>query len=284
MSLQNKNLDLLSTKKLVELFLNEEIKSIQSLKSQKASVTKAINEIIKKIQKGGRVIYTGAGTSGRLGVLDASECKPTFSTDSFKAVIAGGKDAITNAKEGSEDNTKQAVRDLKKYNLTKNDIVIGISSSGETPYTLSALKYANKIKTLTIGITSNPNSTLSKVSKIKIVSQVKDEIIAGSSRLKAGTAQKILLNMISSISMIKSGKVYRNFMIDVQPKNNKLRKRAIGIISMVCKVGLNKAKALFKKSKSNTKAAIVMHLKECDLKCANQYLKKSNNNLRKIIG
>ncbi|MBI2995723.1 MAG: N-acetylmuramic acid 6-phosphate etherase [Candidatus Melainabacteria bacterium] len=275
------NLDLMSIKQLVELFLKEEQKTINILKKQKSSIVKAIN-LIK--EKTGRVIYIGAGTSGRLGILDAAECKPTFSTNTFQAIIAGGKRAIFQAKEGAEDSTKNAIQDLKKIKFLKNDVLIGISASGETPYTVSAMKKAKKIKATTIAITSNPNSTLSKTANAAISPNIHQEIISDSSRLKSGTAQKIILNMISSITMIKRGKVYNNLMIDVQPRNKKLVNRAIRIISNICKVPLNKATTLFKKSKSNTKAAIVMHFKKCDLQKAKLLLKKSNPNLRKLIG
>lgn len=284
MKKQIKNLDLMSAKKLVELFIKEEQNTISLIKKQKSNIIKAINKITEKIKKGGRVIYIGAGTSGRLGILDASECKPTFSTDIFQGIIAGGKNAIFQAKEDSEDNIQNAVKDLKKINLTENDIVIGITASGETPYTLSAMKYAKKKRIITAGITSNPNSTLAKIVHYRITPEIKSEIISGSSRLQSGTAQKIILNMISSITMIKSGKVYENLMIDVQPKNKKLIKRAIGIISHICKLPLNKAQLFFFKANKNTKAAIVMHFKRCDLNTAKSLLKKADFNLRKVIG
>ena len=282
--MKNKNLDLLTIKELVELFLGEEQRTINALKEEKSNIVKVVNKIKEKIQKGGIVIYIGSGTSGRLGVLDAAECKPTFSTDLFQGVIAGGKGAILQAKEGAEDNTKQAVRDLKKFKITKNDVIVGVSASGETPYTVSAIKHAKKIRSLTIGITSNPKSTLSRIAHYRISPQTRDEIISGSTRLKSGTAQKIILNMISSITMIKSGKVYGDLMIDVKPTNKKLVSRAIGIISTVCKLSLNRAKSLFYKARKNTKVAIVMHFKKCNLERARKLLAKADFNLRKIIG
>ena len=274
----NQSLDLMSTKRFVNLFLQEEQKTINSLKHEKANITKAINQIINKIKHNGQVIYLGAGTSGRLGVLDASECRPTFNTNKFLALIAGGKDAIFKAKEGAEDNTKQAIKDLNKIKITKNDVLIGISASGTTPYVISGVRFARKKKIVTIGITSTPNSLLAKLATYKITPDIVSEIISGSSRLRAGTAQKIILNMISSITMIKTGKVYRNLMIDVQPTNKKLINRAIGIISMVCNIPLNKAKVLFEKSKQNTKAAIIMHYKNCNLSKANMVFKRANRN------
>ncbi len=274
----------MKTEDLVELFITEEQNTITAIKKQKSNITKAINKISQKIKAGGRVIYIGAGTSGRLGILDASECKPTFSTDLFKAIIAGGNNSMFQAKEDSEDNIKNAINDLNKIKLSRNDVVVGIAASGETPYTLSAIQYAKKKNIVTVGITSNPNSTLAKIANHKITPEIKSEIIAGSSRLKSGTSQKIILNMISSISMIHNSKVYKDLMIDVQPKNKKLIKRAIGIISHICKLPLNKANSLFYKANKDTKAAIVMHHKDCDFSKAKALLKKSNYNLRKIIG
>lgn len=278
-----KDLDLMSTKKLVDLFLNEEQRTISALRKGKTSITKAINQIIKRIQKGGRVVYIGSGTSGRLGVLDAVECKPTFSTNLFLGIIAGGRSAIFKAKEGVEDNKKAAIRDLKKISLGKDDVIVGISASGTTPYTCSAVSYAKKCRALTVGVTSNPNSLLSKLSHYNISPLIGDEIIQGSSRLKSGAAQKIILNMISSISMVKSGRVYKNLMINVEPNNKKLVERAIGIISSICKLPLNKAKKLFYRAKRDTRAAVVMHFRKCGVKNAKSLLRKSNFNLRKII-
>lgn len=273
----------MSTKELVDLFLKEEQKAINSLKKERNNIAKVIRQVIKRIKKGGRVIYIGSGTSGRLGILDAVECKPTFGTNLFLGIIAGGKGAIFQAKEGVEDNKKAATRDLKKVGVGKNDVVVGISASGTTPYTVSAVSYAKKCGALTVGISSSPNSLLSRIAHFSISPKIEDEIIQGSSRLKSGTAQKIILNMFSSISMIKCGRVYKNLMIDVEPTNKKLIERAIRIITIICKLPLNKAKELFYKAKKNTKAAIVMHFKKCDFKRAKRLLKKSNFNLRRII-
>lgn len=273
----------MKTKELVETFLKKETETINSLKREKNSLIKSITEISKRVNKKGRVIYVGAGTSGRLGVLDAVECKPTFSTDLFLGVIAGGKNAVFEAKEGAEDDVTLGIKDIKKIKLNKNDVVIGISASGETPYTVSAIKHAKKMGVLTVGIASNPKSTLVKISKCKIAPVIKKEIIQGSSRLSSGTAQKIILNMISSISMINAGKVYGDLMIDVQPTNKKLVKRAVNIIATICKISFEDALNLFKKSNKNTRAAIVMYYKKCDLAVAKKLLSKPNFNLKKII-
>lgn len=279
-----RNLDIMPTKKLVELFINEELNTIKSIKKQTNNIATVINQIKTKLDKSGRVIYIGSGTSGRLGILDAVECSPTFSTNSFVGVTAGGKSAFLKAKEGAEDNEKSAIKDLKKLKVSRKDVVVGISASGETPYTKAAIKYSRKIKALTIGITSNPKSSISKTARFVISLQPGSELIQGSSRLKSGTAQKIILNMISSITMIKSGKVYRDLMIDVKPTNKKLVKRAINIISIVCNTPFNQAKRLFEKAQKNTKAAIIMHKKRCNLMVAKHYLKQANGNLRQLIG
>lgn len=283
MKKKNKNLNLMTVDNLVNLFLEKEEQTISSLKKEKNNISKTIKEISKKIENNGRVIYIGAGTSGRLGVLDAVECKPTFNTDIFLGAIAGGEGAFFKAKEGSEDNKKLGVEDLKKLKVTKKDVVIGIAASGETPYTLSAIQYANKIGALTVGISSKPKSSLSRTAKYQITPNIEREIISGSSRLSSGTSQKMILNMISSITMIKAGKVYQDLMIDVMPTNKKLVKRAISIISSVCNVSFNKASALFKKSNRNIRAAIVMHIKGYSLSSAMKALKENSFNLDKTI-
>ena len=279
---KDEKLDLLQTKELVELFLSEEEKNIQAIKKEKQKITKAISEIKKKIDLGGRVIYIGAGTSGRLGLLDAVECKPTFSTNIFIGVIAGGKNAFIQAKEGAEDDVKAPIADLKKIKLSSKDVLVGIAASGETPYTLSAIKYAKKLKALTVGISSSKNSTLANLVKFDISPNTGNEIIQGSSRLKSGTAQKIILNMISSISMIQSGKVYDNLMVDVQPTNKKLVKRAINIVAKVCKIPFKEAKNLFYKANKKPTIAIIMNQKKCSKSQAEKLL-KSSQNLREAI-
>lgn len=283
MKKKNNNLNSMTIENLVSLFLDKEEETIKSLKKEKRNISKAIKEISKKIESNGRVIYIGAGTSGRLGVLDAVECKPTFNTDIFLGAIAGGEGAFFKAKEGSEDNEKLGIEDLKKLKVRRNDVVIGIAASGETPYTVSALQYANKLGALTIGISSKPKSSLSKIAKHQITPNIEREIISGSSRLSSGTSQKMILNMISSISMIKAGKVYKDLMIDVLPTNKKLVKRAISIISNVCNISFNKASVLFKKSNRNIRAAIVMHIKGYSLPLAMKALKENNFNLDKTI-
>lgn len=277
------DLDLMTTRNLVDLFLKKEIKAISSIKKEKKKITQTINAILKKLSKDGRVIYVGAGTSGRLGVLDAVECKPTFSTNSFLGIIAGGKNALFKAIEGAEDGKTSAIKDLNKLKIKKDDVIIGISASGETPYTISVLRHAKKKKALTVAVSSNQKSHLAKVAAYKICPKIDNELITGSTRLSSATVQKIILNMISSIAMIKSGKVYGNLMIDVEPKNKKLINRAIRIISIICKVSLNKASGLFQKAKGNTKAAIVMYKKNYDLEKAISLLKSKGFNLRKII-
>lgn len=277
------NLDLYEINDLVNLFIEKEEKTIKEIKKQRSNISNVIKTVKKHLDNSGRVIYIGAGTSGRLGILDAVESKPTFSTSSFKAIIAGGNNAFIKSKEGAEDNIKQAIKDLKKIRISKKDVLIGVAASGETPYTLSAIKYANKIGVETISITSKTKSSLAKIAKQSINVDLGEELISGSSRLSSGTAQKIILNMVSSISMIKSGKVYGNLMIDVQPTNQKLIKRAVNIISKVCKISEKDALHLFRTSGKNTKIAVVMNKLKCSKATAKRILKNNKSDLRKVI-
>lgn len=282
--MKNKPLDLMTVNELVDLFITDQSNVLIALKKQKKNITKAVSETKRHLDKGGRVVYIGAGTSGRIGLLDAVECKPTFSTDKFIGIIAGGEKAFIQAKEGSEDNEKDAIKDLKKIKLNSKDILIAIAASGETPYTISAIKYAKKLKVKTIGISSTRSSSLSKISDYSIPTELGKEIIQGSSRLKSGTIQKIILNMISSISMIKSGKVFNDLMVDVQPTNKKLVKRAISIISSICKISFQEAERIFCASNKDIKVAITSYKKKLSIKDTKKLLSKKKHNLRSVIG
>jgi len=208
-----------------------------------------VHQIIKKIQKGGRVFYIGAGTSGRLGVLDASECPPTFgvSSDFFIGIIAGGETAIRKAVENAEDSKVQGWFDLQKYDISEKDIVIGIAASGTTPYVISTLKKCNQNKIITGCITCNINSPLAKVSKFPIEVVVGPEFVTGSSRMKAGTAQKMILNMISTSVMIKLGRIKGNKMVDMQLSNNKLVERGIKMLVDELNIDIEQATILLNK-------------------------------------
>jgi N-acetylmuramic acid 6-phosphate etherase len=255
--------------------INDEDKKIaEAVEQVLPSVAKAVELIVAAIKSGGRLIYTGAGTSGRLGVLDASECPPTFNThpDLVKGIIAGGEIALRNSVEGIEDNEEQGLEDLKKEDLNKNDVVVGIAASGQTPYVIGGLKYAQTIGAKTISLACNPASMIGQYADVVIEVIVGPEILSGSTRLKSGTAQKMVLNMLSTASMIQLGKIYNNLMVDLQASNHKLKTRAIRIISLLAVLDENQAVALLEKSYWNVKEALVMSKANVDRRTAQDYL------------
>jgi N-acetylmuramic acid 6-phosphate etherase len=223
----------LATEDIVRLMNDEDARVAQAVRNVLPSIAQAVEGIVQRIQNGGRLFYIGTGTSGRLGVLDASECPPTFgvSTDLIQAVIAGGYDACYRAVEASEDDAAAGARDLEQRGFTKADALVGIAASGRTPYTVGAVEYARGIGALTMAITCVPESAITKAAEIPMVALVGPEVIAGSTRLKAGTAQKLILNMLSTATMIRLGYVTGNRMTNVQTRNVKLRARALRILS-----------------------------------------------------
>lgn len=257
---KSKNIDKKSTIEILRT-MNEEDKIVaHAVEKELSNIARAVDSIIESFQNGGRLIYMGAGTSGRLGVLDASECPPTFSTDKEQVIgiIAGGKEALTEAMEGAEDDTLAGEEDLKKIKLSKVDCVVGITASGNTPYVLGSIEYANSIGAITIGVSCNNNSKLTKVAEIPITPVVGPEVIAGSTRLKSGTAQKMVLNMLTTASMIGIGKVYNNLMVDLNPSNKKLIDRSKRIIMEATGIGAKEAEKYLKLSNNKPKVAIVM--------------------------
>jgi N-acetylmuramic acid 6-phosphate etherase len=248
-------------------------------------VAEAITEITKRMESGGRLIYVGAGTSGRLGVLDASECIPTFSLEEglVIGIIAGGDTALRTGIEGAEDVLEGAIEELKKINFSKKDSLVGIAASGRTPYVVGALKYAKEMGAASMALSCNLNSELSKFADVAIEVDTGAEILAGSTRLKAGTAQKLILNMISTVSMIKLGKTYGNLMVDLQVSNIKLRDRAIRIIQAATNCDIKKAKDALQESKDQVKVAIVMILLETSAEKALELLKASGSRVRAAI-
>lgn len=258
------NIDKVSTLDMVKIINNEDKKVAAAVEAELPKIAEAIDEIVKGMHKGGRLIYIGAGTSGRLGILDASECPPTYgvSEDLVQGVIAGGKEAIFRAKEGAEDSKELAVEDLKNRNLNKNDVVVGLAASGRTPYVIGALEYANEIGAVTVSITCNKDSEVSKVAKISIAPVVGAEVVTGSTRLKSGTAQKLVLNMLSTGAMIKLGKVYGNLMVDVRATNEKLVERAKKIVCEATGVEREKAENILKETDFDVKLSIFMILSE----------------------
>ncbi|MBU3172512.1 N-acetylmuramic acid 6-phosphate etherase [Clostridium estertheticum] len=256
------NIDTVSTLEMVKIINNEDKKVAWAVEKELPKIAIAIDSIAQRMHKGGRLIYIGAGTSGRLGILDASECPPTFGTpeELVQGVIAGGKEAIFRAIEGAEDSKQFAESDLKSKGLTQNDTVVGIAASGRTPYVIGGLEYANEIGALTISVTCNANSPVSEVAKISIAPVVGAEVVTGSTRLKSGTAQKLVLNMLSTGAMIKLGKVYGNLMVDVKSTNEKLTQRAKLIVCEATGIDIEEATEVLSITDFDVKLAIFMIL------------------------
>lgn len=281
----SKDLDQLSSLALVNLFNAEDVKVSQAIQKELPFIASAIDDIAIAFNQGGRLIYIGAGTSGRLGVLDASECPPTFGVDAslVQGIIAGGEKAMFTAQEGAEDDSHAATIDLNKINLNANDIVVGIAASGRTPYVLGGLEFANNVGCKTVSISCNAQSPISLIADTAISPIVGPEVLTGSSRMKAGTAQKLVLNMLSTGAMIKTGKVYQNLMVDVKASNEKLVTRSENIIIEVTGVSRERAKSLLSAANNNVKTAIVMELNDMNLQEASSILHANNGFLRQSI-
>lgn len=266
--------------------MNEEDQTIAlSVQRVLPQVEEVISKVVTAFQNEGRLFYVGAGTSGRIGILDAVECPPTFSTspDLVQAILAGGEGAMFRAVEGAEDDEELGATDLKNLSLTSSDVVIGIAASGRTPYVIGALKYAGQCGATTVSLTSNLNSIISKYASIQIEVVTGPEILSGSTRLRAATAHKMILNMISTTSMIKTGKVYQNFMIDLNASNYKLKERAKKIVCTVTNVDYSTAEAVLEETEYNVKLAIVMILTNEKKAEALKLITKSNGFVRQAI-
>lgn len=277
------NIDLMPIREILQVMNDEDQTVPVAVRKELDHIEKAVKFAIESFKKGGRLIYIGAGTSGRLGILDASECPPTFGVDPqmVKGLIAGGEKAFTTAVEGAEDDECSGEDDLKQINLTAKDTVVGIAASGRTPYVVGALHYARKIGAKTVSISNNKNSQIGKIADVAIEVETGPEVITGSTRLKAGTAQKLVLNMISTASMIGIGKVYENLMVDVQPSNQKLVNRSHRIIMEATGVDFETATKYFALAKGNVKAAIIMIFLNCSYAEAVAKLKEANGFVRK---
>ncbi|WP_353893105.1 N-acetylmuramic acid 6-phosphate etherase [Proteinivorax hydrogeniformans] len=284
-NIRTTNLDSMTILEALRVMNEEDAKVAESIKDELLHIEKAVKLVVAALKNGGRIIYMGAGTSGRLGLLDAVECPPTFGTDPEKVVglIAGSHKAFGKAVEGAEDSENMGVEDLKNLNLCSTDIVIGIAASGRTPYVIGGLRYAQKVGCKTVGIACNKSSEVGSIADIAIEPVVGPEVLTGSTRLKAGTAQKMVLNMISTISMVGIGKVYKNYMVDVQQTNKKLQSRAINIVKNATEVDEGTAVKKLEEAKGSVKLAITMILLECDLNTAKERLKKSNGHVRKTL-
>jgi len=233
------HIDTMPTQQMVEIIQKENINAVNAINSELGVIAQVIDNVSDRMKKGGRLFYVGCGTSGRLGVLDASECPPTYGVPQsmVTGIIAGGPKCMFQAAERAEDSAENGVRDLQAQNLTAKDTVVGISAAGNAAYVTGALEYAKSIGCAAIGITSNPGSRITGCADIPIVAETGPEVITGSTRMKAGTAQKMILNMLSTIAMIKLGNVYENMMVNLKPTNEKLEKRVIGIVEEI--TGLN---------------------------------------------
>lgn len=282
---QTTNIDSMSTIQLVRAINAEDAKVATAVGRQNEQIAKAIDLAYSKYHTGGRLIYIGAGTSGRLGVLDAVELVPTYGISPKRAIglIAGGKNAMFLAAEGAEDADQLGVTDLKKIKLNSNDVVLGLAASGRTPYVIGGLDYAQKIGAGTISIACVPKSLIGKHSQIAIEALVGPEVVTGSTRMKAGTAEKMILNMISTGVMIKEGKVYQNIMIDVKPTNKKLIDRSKRIISDCTGLDDDEASQLLIKSKMNVPLAILMNKMKLDFNQASKLLTDDHINISQII-
>ena len=276
------HVDSLSALEIVQL-MNQEDKQVPlAIEKCLPQIAQAVECIVAAFQQGGRLVYIGAGTSGRLGVLDASECPPTFgvSPEMVKGIIAGGERALRHPIEGAEDSKEQAVIDLQTIQFSSKDVLVGIAASGRTPYVIGALEYAKSLGSVTVSIASNPNSAMANIVDIVIDTVVGPEVLTGSSRLKSGTAQKLVLNMLTTASMILMGKCYQNLMVDVQASNEKLKARAIRIVMQATDCDKALAEETLKQADQNAKLAIMMILSGLDRAQAEALLEKHQSKLQ----
>src|SRR6476646_1197628 len=279
-------IDKLSPADIVEGMINEDKKVVTAVHREKERIAHGIEIVVQALRKGGRIIFVGAGTSGRLGVVEAAEIPPTFGTAPriVQAIMAGGQEAVFKAKEGVEDNYEEGARSIARLRLTQRDVVVGVSASGMTPFVRGGLTRARKAGAKIIFVTCWPGSELQAFVDLQIAPAVGPELIAGSTRLKAGTATKIVLNMLTTVAMIKVGKTYGNLMVDVQTGSEKLKDRARRIVTMVTGIDYDEADALLKRAKFNVKAAIVMQKAGLSLPQALRRLKKADDSVREAIG
>ncbi|EEV51739.1 N-acetylmuramic acid 6-phosphate etherase [Enterococcus faecium] len=274
-------IDQMSASEMVKVINGEDKKVALAVENALSNIVEAIEQAATRFNNGGRLIYIGAGTSGRLGVLDAIELTPTYGVPPERAfgILAGGTEAMYTAIEGAEDSEELAVSDLEKVKLDKADTLIAIAASGRTPYALSALTYGNKVGALTISITCTAHNVMSQEAQVAIEAVVGPEVVTGSTRMKAGTAQKMILNMLSTGVMIKSGKVYQNLMVNVQATNHKLMERSISILTQALEIDKSTATALFEDAGKKVNVAIVMYEQKLDRESAETYLRENNDHI-----
>jgi N-acetylmuramic acid 6-phosphate etherase len=278
------NLDELSTAELVRAMHVADAEALAAVERESAQIAAALEAIVTRLEQGGRLFYQGAGTSGRLGVLDASECPPTFNTppEMIQGVIAGGDIALRRSVERAEDDEGQGPRDLKQHRFAANDVLVGIAASGRTPYVLGGVKYARELGALTIGLSCVPGSLLAQAAELAVTPATGPEVVTGSTRMKAGTATKLVLNMLSTGALVRLGYVFGNLMVNVQPTNAKLRDRAGRIVAELTGLSHEDALALLERTGS-VKTAIVMEKLRVSRDEAEQRLKAAHGRLRTVI-
>ena len=278
-------IDLLPTAELLRAINREDRSVPDAVGKVIAEITRAVDRIVDALGKGGRLIYMGAGTSGRLGVLDAAECPPTFSvpSDMVIGLIAGGADALARATEGAEDDAEEGVAALKGIGLTQKDVVVGIAVSGRTPYVVGGLTYAKALGATTVALSCNQDSAIAHIADIAILPVVGPEVLAGSTRLKSGTAQKLVLNMLTTASMIRLGKCYQNLMVDLNPANAKLIARAVRIVMLATGCAAEQAQEALKRTDNDVKLAILMTVTGMPIEEAKLALRSAGGFLRKAI-
>jgi len=278
----SRKLDRMTAREVVRLMNREDRKVAVAVGRELPTIARAVDAIVAAIRSGGRLIYVGAGSSGRMGVLDAAECPPTFGTSPklMRALIAGGRRAITRAVEGAEDAERNGERDLRREKLSRKDVVVGIAASGTTPYVLGAMKYAHRLGATTIAVTSNLRMPLGRMAKIVIAPEVGPEVLTGSTRLKAGTSQKMVLNMLTTAVMARLGHVYENLMIDMMLTNEKLADRALRILAEASGKSVSAAKHALRAAGHDMRVALVMLKGEVEAREAKRRLARAMGNLR----
>ncbi len=284
-NLRTVRIDRVSVAEALKMINREDKKVARAVELEIPKIARAVETVVKAFRKGGRLIYVGAGTSGRIGVIDAAECPPTFGTSPrmVQALIAGGRRAMFQAVEGAEDNMRAGVKDVKRLRVSERDVVIGLSASGRAPYVMGALKEARQRGAETIAVATVPNPRVGQYANIVITPIVGPEVIAGSTRMKAGTAEKMVLNMISTVSMLIIGKVYTNLMIDIKPLSVKLRSRARRLLRFFAGISSEEAEEIYRRSGYDLKVALVMALARVEVGEARKALRKSQGLVWKAI-
>ena len=282
---RSKDIETQSISEILRYMNDENRKITNAIEQCIPEIEKVTAGVVQAFEKGGRLIYLGAGTSGRLGVLDASECPPTFgvSPEMVVGIIAGGDYALRNAIEGAEDDETLAEKQLRDLDLVKEDVVIGISASGRTPYVAAGLSYANEVGCFTGAISNSPNALISNIASVGIEAITGPEVVTGSTRMKAGTAQKIILNMITTTAMIQVGKIFKGYMVDVQPTNLKLKQRATNILANITHLSQEDARRVLEENDFDLKVAIISQIHHISAKEAEQLLQANQMNIVKAM-